>query len=216
MELQLESEIEEGIKLQIQRKLELEGPPNIFLNTKQELGCDVEQEIEEQQLIEQQMQQEVDQYFVQEMEQQLESEIQEEMVHMLELEGPPGDGLNAGTAVGEDGEEYRWVGDVKGGKPNGFGAKTLTLDSLRSACYGEFKNGKECGHRVDKYPCGLGLMTFSEYDYAYGELFFRGTYNSNDPMQKATLTKVNMREKIEYKPKKFYKFMSCYETHSNY
>ena len=75
--------------------------------------------------------------------------------NVLQLEGPPGNGVNVGTAVDGIGREYLWEGDVVDGKPNGFGKQTF-LRGVRKGrvYYGELKDGEPWSSIVVKYPDG--------------------------------------------------------------
>eukprot|EP00039_Didymoeca_costata_P005507 m.82040 g.82040 ORF g.82040 m.82040 type:complete len:198 (-) comp12850_c0_seq2:164-757(-) len=106
---------------------------------------------------------------------------------LLQLEGPPNDGVNIGTAVNVGGIEYRWEGDVKNKFANGFGKQTILSGNYKGGViYGEFKDGFVWGNQISKDPDG--------------EMFFRGYekgrwkraddfYNNNNAIHKATLDK---------------------------
>ena len=86
--------------------------------------------------------------------------------HVLQLEGPPGNGVNVGTAVHpapsllvshlrENSSEYLWERDVVDGKANGCGQKTYLRGSQKGQVYyGEYKDGKVWSSIVVKHPDG--------------------------------------------------------------
>eukprot|EP00039_Didymoeca_costata_P007870 m.104735 g.104735 ORF g.104735 m.104735 type:complete len:289 (-) comp13854_c0_seq1:99-965(-) len=61
--------------------------------------------------------------------------------HVLRLEGPPGNGVNVGVATANC-ETYKWEGDVRNGKANGYGRRTwITGDREGLVTSGKFKDG---------------------------------------------------------------------------
>lgn len=80
--------------------------------------------------------------------------------HVLEVEGPPRNGLNVGIASFNYGDDYSWEGDVKDGKANGFGTKMFLSGILKGiVSHGEFKDGEEWGNCVGTLFDGNTIAT---------------------------------------------------------
>eukprot|EP00039_Didymoeca_costata_P014146 m.225430 g.225430 ORF g.225430 m.225430 type:complete len:143 (-) comp15957_c2_seq2:2036-2464(-) len=119
--------------------------------------------------------------------------------HVLELDGPPGNGVNVGMAVDTQGNGYKWEGDVKDGKANGFGTKTYLSGTVMGyVYYGEYKDGNEWGNRVEKHPDGT--MYFNQFE--------NGTYRG---LARFTSSKALHKETMDMVIDS--KFSACFHEH---
>eukprot|EP00039_Didymoeca_costata_P006884 m.94276 g.94276 ORF g.94276 m.94276 type:complete len:181 (-) comp13436_c0_seq2:44-586(-) len=95
------------------------------------------------------------------------------LLHVLQLEGPPCNGLNVGTAFDRLGCTYRWEGEVEDGKATGCGKKTCTAGAWSGTMsWGIYKDGNPCGKIVRK----TGGPKYKYMNYESG----RVTYDRNN------------------------------------
>eukprot|EP00039_Didymoeca_costata_P011518 m.162267 g.162267 ORF g.162267 m.162267 type:complete len:194 (+) comp15200_c0_seq1:183-764(+) len=105
--------------------------------------------------------------------------------HALQLEGPPGDGVNVGTAVNGFGDVYRWEGDVKNCKANGIGKQILLTGIGKGEYFGEYKQGWIKGSLVAKFD--EESLRFIEYENGQFQNDFE--YDNNNPLHVSILHK---------------------------
>eukprot|EP00039_Didymoeca_costata_P024792 m.11498 g.11498 ORF g.11498 m.11498 type:complete len:149 (-) comp4459_c0_seq1:120-566(-) len=75
--------------------------------------------------------------------------------NVLKVEIRGGDGPNIGVGVDEDGEKYKFSGDVKNRKANGYGVLTGKSGGWKDfVYYGRFVDGKRTGSYIVQWPTG--------------------------------------------------------------
>eukprot|EP00039_Didymoeca_costata_P022319 m.346501 g.346501 ORF g.346501 m.346501 type:complete len:212 (+) comp29421_c0_seq1:282-917(+) len=113
-----------------------------------------------------------------------------QQAHALQLLGDLRSDVNIGTSVSRYGVAYRWEGDVKKGKANGFGKLTWTSGLVKGvAFYGEYKNGSTWGNHVIVYTDGH--IKFVAYQN--GRFKSDTLYESNNPLHNSTMKKAKER-----------------------
>eukprot|EP00039_Didymoeca_costata_P016924 m.308189 g.308189 ORF g.308189 m.308189 type:complete len:191 (-) comp16472_c0_seq27:178-750(-) len=118
-----------------------------------------------------------------------EPEEQSATLHLLKLEGEPGNGLNIGVADGEFGE-YKWEGEVENEKPHGHGRATNLSGIYQGLIlYGELRHGKFWGNMVEKEPNGRMVIFY----YEEGNYLGQKMYESNDVNHKAIVDKAEQK-----------------------